>query len=369
MSGWEKRFLKSFLFYAENGYPFQVSIKKAKEDIKLKKVDWNELEKEARSFLLSYFSLKGRKRTEKVDYWLKNKDHLQPFLPEWMEEELRRYIDIKCLLNSLKKRNLWIRVNTLKISYEKAEKELEEHGVLIEQDKDFPYLYKVIETKVNVSSLPLVKNLEVIIQDKASVAVVEELGPEKGDFLVDLSSSPGNKLSLYAMLTENDFRAIAIDVEEDRIDKEKRFLIKAGVDLNKVSLIQQDSSNLGLSRFSKGWKAMLDAPCSSSGMIYNDPTIIFSLRDKTKVIFYSNLQKKIMQEVSQFKPDLMVYSVCSLFPEEGENITEEYSDFSVNLRRTFSSAYSPTLGSRSTRLFPHLDGTNGFYISKFQFRQ
>ncbi|WP_054844815.1 RsmB/NOP family class I SAM-dependent RNA methyltransferase [Sulfuracidifex tepidarius] len=223
-----------------------------------------------------------------------------------------------------------------------------------------------MESKVHVSSLDLVKDFRVIIQDKASVAVVNELEAEAGDELVDLSSAPGNKLSLFAMLTENKFKAIALDLDQKRLEKERLFLKKAGVDLDRVSFVLHDSTTLAM-RSLVAQKVLLDAPCSSSGMIYNDPSILLSLKDKTKVDFFSRIQKEILRSaVQRLSPYLMVYSVCSIFPEEGEEITDLFSDFLVPLRKKYSHPYRGFKSVQSTRLFPFSEQTEGFYIAKFK---
>ncbi|WP_156303703.1 hypothetical protein [Sulfuracidifex tepidarius] len=46
-----------------------------------------------------------------------------------MEKELSVYLDTKLLVSSLRKRTLWLRVNTLKTSEEKTARELEKNGV------------------------------------------------------------------------------------------------------------------------------------------------------------------------------------------------------------------------------------------------
>lgn len=366
MADWRITFLKSLLFYVEKGYPLNISIIRAKEDSKIKGIDWDTIEEESREMVLNFFSLHGRKRSEKVNYWIRNRDHVTPSFPSWMEKELSRYIDIKLLLSSLRKRTLWLRVNTLKTSEDRALRELESNGVLVERDKDFEFLYKVVESKVHVSSLGLVKDFHVILQDKASVAVVNELEAEANDELIDLSSAPGNKLSLFAMLTENKFRAVAMDLDGKRLDKERLFLKKAGVDLDRVSFILNDSRKLSM-RKSAVQKVLLDAPCSSSGMIYNDPSILVSLKDRTKVDFFSRIQREILgNALEHISPSLLVYSVCSIFPDEGEKITDIFSDFLVPLKREYSPPYRGFKSVYSTRLFPFSEHAEGFYIAKFK---
>jgi len=69
--------------------------------------------------------------------------------PEWMYykfAELLTPIGAEELLSAMNKRSLWLRVNTLKVDVDKAVKALEESGVIVEVDRDVPYLLRVIES-------------------------------------------------------------------------------------------------------------------------------------------------------------------------------------------------------------------------------
>jgi 16S rRNA (cytosine967-C5)-methyltransferase len=356
------KFLSSLLYYVEErGYPFAVAFKRAYRDNKPREVDSNFLYEYSRRFLLSYFSLPSvKKRSIRVKYWIED-NHDNITFPEWMEESLKNFVNLNLLKESLKSKVVWIRVNLLKTDIDKVIKALENYKIEFSLDKDLYYMIKIEKSKVRLSALDLVKEYKVIIQDKASSLVVEALKPEYKDKLIDLSSAPGVKASLYMMLTENKSEIFLTDIDFSRLLRELRLLKKSGVNMDKIHIIHQDSSRNSLT---KGDKVLLDAPCSSSGMISNDPTILIKL-NREKIIRFSNLQKKLINEAINIKAKELVYAVCSFFPEEGETIVDKYYDLLERPFDNYSSGYiSFKSGILTNRTFPHIDSTEGFFISK-----
>jgi 16S rRNA (cytosine967-C5)-methyltransferase len=119
--------------------------------------------------------------------------HVKYSLPEWFYKRLAFLLprsDLVNLLSSMNKRVLWLRINTLKVDVDKALKNLEKWA-RVEVDPDIPYLVKVLASKRPIRSLDLVKNGEVIPQDKASVLAVEALKPDPGSVVYDFAAGPG----------------------------------------------------------------------------------------------------------------------------------------------------------------------------------
>ena len=336
-------FLSKVLYFAEKGYPLPIAYKKAKEMSRGVK-DYYEL---ARQLILSYFSLKGKSYRKKVREFLSQGVKIS--LPDWLEEELKKEYDVEKLKESFLKKVTWIRVNTLKGDEDKVIKELENEGVILEQDKDIKYAYKVI--KGDVSKTKPFKEFKVIIQDKASMAVVEALKPEKGDMIYDMSSAPGVKASLIMALTENKSKLIVADIDYKRLERERKFLHDVGVDLNKVDFILQDSTNKSIRKTDK---VLLDAPCSSTGMIANEPTVLLRVT-KERVESLSNLQKRLL-DTAVSTSSYVIYASCSLLPEEGEEVVKGFK-----AKAPLNFGTSKGIGNR---FIPYIHETEGFFISK-----
>jgi len=336
-------FLSRVLYFVEKGYPLPVSYKKAKEMSKGVK-DSYEL---ARQLILSYFSLKGKSYRKKVKEFLSK--GVNVIFPEWLEEELKKEYEVEKLKESFLKKTTWIRVNTLKSDEDKVLKEIENEGIIVEQDKDIKYAYKVLEG--DVTKTKAFKDFKIIIQDKASMAVVETLKPEKSELIYDMSSAPGGKASLIMALTENNSKLIVADVDFPRLDRERRFLHDVGVDLNKVNFILQDSTNKSM-RIAD--KVLLDAPCSSTGMIGNEPTVLLRVT-KDRIKSLSNLQKALL-DTAVSTSNYVIYATCSLLPEEGEEVVKEY-----NAKAPLNFGISKGIGNR---FIPYIHETEGFFVSK-----
>ncbi|WP_338599676.1 RsmB/NOP family class I SAM-dependent RNA methyltransferase [Sulfolobus tengchongensis] len=357
--------MSSVLYYVEERrYPLAVAFKRSLNLNRPRGVDSNLLFEYARQLLLSYYSLPQARRTVRIKYWLENKGNLNVSFPQWMEKKLGSLLDVNALKSSLKEKTVWIRVNLLKADIDKIIRELERYNVEFEIDKDLYYMIKVKEPQIRLSSLDIVKECRIIPQDKASSLVVEALRPQIKERLVELSSAPGIKASLYMMLTENKNEVFLADIDFNRISKEMILLKRCGVDMNKVHIVHQDSVRNSLI---KADKVLLDAPCSSSGMINNDPSILITLNSCEKVDKFSKLQKTLLREAVNMKASDVVYSVCSLFPEEGEEIIDEYYEIAERPFDNYNYGYPNFRSSfKSNRVFPHIDFTEGFFISRLK---
>ncbi|MBB5254662.1 RsmB/NOP family class I SAM-dependent RNA methyltransferase [Sulfurisphaera ohwakuensis] len=336
-------FLSRVLYFAEKGYPLPVAYKKAKEVSRSVK-DSYEL---ARRLILSYYSLSGKSYRKKVREFLQKGVHI--VLPEWFERELDGIYDIEKLKDSFLDRVIWIRVNTLKADEDKVIKSLENEGIILEKDKDIPYAYKVV--KGDIRSTTAFKEFKVIIQDKASMAVIEALKPEKGELIFDMASAPGIKASLIMALTDNQSELVVSDIDRERLHKEIKFLHDVGVNMDKVHIIHQDSTS---SSVIKADKVLLDAPCSSTGMISNEPTVLLKLT-KQRVNELSELQRNLLNKALSIS-SYVIYATCSLLPQEGEYIVKEF-----NTKSPLNFAFSNSFGNR---FIPYLHQSEGFFISK-----
>ena len=338
--------LSRVLFYAEKGDPLPIAFKKAKGMGGYKGVNYDEAYELSRLLILHYFSLRGKSGRKKVKEFLKGVDELK--LPEWMEEELGRIYDLKALKESFKEKNVWIRVNTLKADEDKVVKSLEDKGVVLERDKDIPYVYKVLSG--NVRNTEEFRDYKVVIQDKASVAVVEALRPERGDIILDMASAPGMKASLIFALTENKVKLVlANDLSLDRLEKERKLLKAMGVDMAKIEFIRGDGRDLKI----RADKVLLDAPCTSSGMISNEPTVLLRL-SKERVKEMSELQRGLLENALKLSSHVL-YATCSLFPEEGEEVVRDF--------RAVPPLNFGSISQGGNRFIPYLHHTEGFFIS------
>ncbi|MFQ6125413.1 MAG: RsmB/NOP family class I SAM-dependent RNA methyltransferase [Candidatus Heimdallarchaeota archaeon] len=270
--------------------------------------------------------------------------------------------------NELK--NIWIRVNTLKTTTEKAIRELEAADIILEEDTEFPDLLRILSWKDTpvILTAPYQEG-HVFTQDKASCGAVHALDPAPGEIVLDMCSAPGMKTSLIAQLMENEGRIIAIDFSKRRMLELENIVQRAGVsivepligDVRDLKPIQVD-------------KLLLDPPCSSTGIFHMYPDNKWRV-DPEVVQQRTRFQQLLFEKALEFLEmgGIGIYSVCSIMPEEGEELIDSFLDriqlYPVPLNRKGLSKNSREKPLRSglntARFWPHRDKCAGFFVAKF----
>jgi len=285
-------------------------------------------------------------------------------VPKWLYTEMKDLVgdEVDNMFKSMLERIWWLRLNTIKAPEERILRILEEEAT-IEQDRDLWYLYRVIDAKKPVRLLKAVKLGMAISQDKASCMVVESLKPEPGDVILDMTAAPGVKTSLIVMLTEGKAKIVATDLSKRRTIAMKNLLKNLGA-LDYVDIAIVDSRYPPHNRSFD--KILLDVPCSSSGSIPKDPAIRLHLLKRGKIEYYTTIQYELLNRALDLAEEV-VYSTCSILPEEGEEVVERIRnkakpiDPGINASKGYRK-YS--IGSTVARLFPHTHMSEGFFIAK-----
>ena len=159
----------------------------------------------------------------------------------------------------------------------------------------------------------------VYVQGLASQLPVRVLGPENDDRLLDLAAAPGSKtLQLAGMVPEADIAAVEI-VRKRKYRLEDN-LARHGASGVKVFL--QDGTKVWKYRPEHFDRILLDAPCSSEGRFRFDDPESYSFWNRSKTKEMVRRQRRLLfSAVHALRPGgVLVYSTCSLAPEENEGI-------------------------------------------------
>ena len=249
-------------------------------------------------------------------------------------------------------------------------KDLEEHNISVKQDIHFSRLFHTsLKDKKKIVLSKSYKDGKLVIQDKASFAVVYLLHPHPNELICDMCAAPGIKTSIIAQLSQNQARIIASDFSTFRLNVMRR--ISRNLNVLNSHLINSDSIKLPV-RFTNFFdKILIDAPCTGSGTFSTNPELKWR---QNEGFLHQNvvLQEKLLKSALKLlKPSgILVYSTCSLYPEEGElQVLKILDNFEpLELPKWFSPSYKvknqkiPGTG----RLFPAIHQTKGFFIGKFK---
>lgn len=267
-----------------------------------------------------------------------------------------------------------LRVNTLKISDAELKKRLEKKGVKLEK---IPYLSNgyFYESAFSLGSTPEYLQGYYYLQEGASQIPVEVLNPKEGEIVLDMAASPGSKTTQMAQHMKNKGVIIALDNDRRRLQSLQNNLERCSV--TNTIILKKDA------RFADDLKMqfdkiLLDAPCSGNFCIEKD---YFAKRSINDLYQKSKVQKELLLAGIKClkKGGTLVYSTCSLEPEEDEmvidSVLREHPEMVLEEVRinagdhgnteVFGKKLDSTL-SRTRKLWPHKTGTEGFFIAKMR---
>ncbi|HTZ19044.1 MAG TPA: 16S rRNA (cytosine(967)-C(5))-methyltransferase RsmB [Dissulfurispiraceae bacterium] len=208
-----------------------------------------------------------------------------------------------------------------------------------------------------------------VIQDEAAQLVGYLLGPHPGERVLDACAAPGGKTTHIARLMQDTGEVVAVDVDAGRLRKLEENVSRLG--LRSVKIVHGDIRCGAVEGLFD--KILLDAPCSSIGVVRRNPDVKYR-HTESDLGRLQILQTDLLEgTVRYLKPGgIMVYSVCSTEPEEGEevvrNFLHSHADFSIiEGACTFLDhfAFRDDKGRLYYRTWPHRHRMDGFFAVRF----
>jgi 16S rRNA (cytosine967-C5)-methyltransferase len=182
-------------------------------------------------------------------------------------------------------------------------------------------LYYRLSKQVQVETMDLLKEGHCTVQAPSSGWIVALLDVQKGDTMLDVCSAPGGKSALASELAGSSGKIYSCELKWGRIalvrDTVKRMR------LPNVGLLLCDGCLLPFSR--PFHKILLDAPCTGSGVLHRHPEARW-VKTPEDIRKLALVQEKLMEACAALiaPGGCLVYSTCSLEPEENEMRVEAF---------------------------------------------
>lgn len=300
----------------------------------LRKIEKNEMDK-----LIDYLSSKALLEDEIISIITSH--------PLWLVDELLKEYDKKfvtALLNANNiKPEITLRANLVKTTRDELYKLLQLKGVECKKGNlpDSIKANKIVDFSTQLFS----------VQDEAAQMACLKLGVQKGDKVLDTCAAPGGKTTYLAGLMENQGRIDAWDIHEHRVKLIEDLAKTLGVTIIKAS--QKDATEYTSILSGHYDKILLDVPCTGIGVIRKKPDIKWT-RKPEDIESLAEVQADILNICSNYLRcgGRMVYSTCTVFARENhlqiENFLSKHPEFNL---------------VEEINLYPHIDGTDGFYIA------
>ena len=212
-----------------------------------------------------------------------------------------------------------IRVNVRKTTRKSLIDKFVELGLAASPSKYFKDFIKITNPRT-LTDLPGFKEGMFTIKYESTALAPLLLAPEPVDVILDMCAAPGGKACYLAELLEDNGKIIAVDQNYQRIS-----LLKMNMNrLNIITILPiiGDSTKISIKPVNK---ILVDAPCSGLGVLSKRS----DLRWKRKFADIRNikqLQRMLLENANRLLKagGILVYSTCTLEPEENEEVISEF---------------------------------------------
>ena len=210
------------------------------------------------------------------------------------------------------------------------------------------------------------------VQDPSTLAACDMLDPQPGDIVLDACAAPGGKTTaLAAMMSGTGVppvgvprasrlpmdaggRIVACDLWESRVVRLRENCERLGTTNVRALVLDtmKESDELAPRSFDR---ILVDAPCSNTGVIRRRVDVRWRLSEEDFLRMPAQQLALLRRCAGLLKSGgTLVYSTCSLEPEENEHVADEAA-------RTI-----PGLRLHTTRhIRPWVDGVDGAFCAKF----
>jgi len=205
------------------------------------------------------------------------------------------------------------------------------------------------------------------VQDIAASLPARLLGTGDGRAALDLCAAPGGKTM---QLAAAGFRVIAVDASKSRLARLLENLARTHLTAETVAAdVMQWQPPAPVDA------VLLDAPCSATGIFRRHPDVLHRFRPRAIAALAEGQRAMLARAADWVRPGgILVYSVCSLEPEEGEAVAdaflEQRGDFALDPVRAGELPAEIPIADGRVRTLPGLfldqGGTDGFFIARFR---
>jgi 16S rRNA (cytosine967-C5)-methyltransferase len=270
-----------------------------------------------------------------------------PFLVErWQQHFGTEHAEEICKWNN-HPAPIYARINRLKMGREEFLR-VYPKSRLLTPDSDF----------IQFDALPVsaLEQGHCYIQDPSTTIACHILDPKPGEKVLDACAAPGGKTSYIAQLMENRGTIVACDRDPKRLEILKDNLARLGVEIATKVLHDwtRDLVPKEIAALAPFDRILVDAPCTNTGVIRRRVDVRWRLRPDD----FRQMPKRQIALLRAVLPlrkpkGFLVYSTCSLEPEENEEV----------VRRVLAETSSLRLEAERASL-PFRDGFDGAFAAK-----
>lgn len=287
--------------------------------------------------------------------------------PQWFCDKLEKQYgkEVARIILSAKSTTLeHIRINSRMATESDVEFLLKKNKTDFKKSDVGGYIVKANDTVRHMFDKGLVT-----FQSPSSILAVKALGVTDGAQILDICSAPGGKAVYMSELCPHG-KVIACDLYPHRVALIQKY--KNRMHTPNVKAVQADGGVLN-----DEWKntfdfVLCDAPCSCLGTFKKHPDVFLN-KDESCISELATTQRQILENAAKYLKvgGAMVYSTCTLFEEENENVVQDFLEKNVDFVLEHVSGLEKIDGGKyldnkgMIQILPH-DEYDGFFIAKIR---
>jgi 16S rRNA (cytosine967-C5)-methyltransferase len=192
------------------------------------------------------------------------------------------------------------------------------------------------------------------VQDPSTLLACDLLAPQPGETVLDACAAPGGKTTYLAQLMHNQGRIVACDLYASRVARLRENIARLGVTI--AQAIQHDCMQAGPPLTPTSFdRILVDAPCSNTGVLRRRVDVRWRLTEEDFLRMPAQQLALLKRTATLLKPGgTLVYSTCSLEPEENDQVVEQALAAIPGLRFL-----------ESRRRLPFTDHMDGAFAAQF----
>lgn len=246
--------------------------------------------------------------------------------PGWL---IRRWIgrfgesktESLCFANNLPP-PITARVNTLKTSRGQLLERLAAEGIDASPCDD-DQMIELVRCPCRLTNLRAFRDGLFYLQDVSAAVPPRTLLPSEGMKVLDLCSAPGGKATHLAELMHNRGIIVACDIDHRKMPKLRENIERLSTAI--VHPIVADATKMDALLKEKFDRVLLDAPCSNTGVFRRRVEARWRLKPRGLALL-AQTQLALLRSASRVlkKSGILVYSTCSIEPEENEELVRSF---------------------------------------------
>lgn len=191
------------------------------------------------------------------------------------------------------------------------------------------------------------------VQDPSTLLSVAELDPQPGESILDACAAPGGKATYIAQRIQDKGEIIAEDSGQGRLETVKQNFMRLGLRSITAVWADPDAEVPAGAPFDR---ILIDAPCSNTGVLRRRVQLRWRVRADEIARLRADQLRILERCAPRLKPGgILVYSTCSMEPEENEEVVAEFvakhPEFTLERQRT---------------LTPMDDGVDGAFVARLK---